>query len=361
MKEIVLLNATHLRPSKDWLASSLLFADRVSTLTVPNQGCPFPELEELGMWEPANLGDLSRDKSVELVKDVEALNEQYQFMKTTNTTPPVRLRNNFIYEEKLHHTWLVDSLMDGDHLERQVDDDGRNRLVGNQDFINAALNLAGGSLAKVKEKEGWTLAVRNKTEAVINLAPMPVGRVASINDNHDTQDSEDHSTIGQSLEVPFPILAPGVTLKQVLKFRKRRKDQFVRFRESLTAITCDPLVESTVSDRMNEYLAGLEQMVAVAAESNLGLRVETRNFIRNLNPRDTWAGNNVSAKQRFGLVAADMLALIEGADLIGDVANLDARTMVTTCAAFILHVVQLRTTAPNAYLKKAHAKGLIVY
>ncbi len=360
MKPIVLLNATHLRPSEAWLASSLMFADRVSTLTVPGKGCPFPELEELDMWQPANLGDLSLDKADELVKDIEALNEQYQFVKTTNKTPPMRLQNNFIYQEKFP-THLQESLINSEHLVSQVDDDGRSRLVGSQDFIDAVLNLAGGSLAKVKEEQGWTLAVRNKTEAVINLAPMPVGRVVSINDNRDTQDSEDHSTLGQSLEVPFPILAPGVTLKQVLEFRESHKDQFVRFRESLTAITCDPLVESTVSDRMNEYLAEIEKMAAVAASSNLGLRVKARNFIRKLNPRDTWAGNNVSATHRMGLLVADALALSEAANLIGDLANLDGRTLLTTSLTLSLHVVQLRGTAPSAYMKMLHAKGLIVY
>ncbi len=360
MKPIVLLNATHLRPSEAWLASSLMFADRVSTLTVPGKGCPFPELEELDMWKPANLGDLSLDEADELVKDIEALSEQDQFVKTTNTTPPMRLRNNFIYQEKFP-TRLQDSLINSEHLVSQVDDDGRSRLVGNQDFIDAVLNLAGGSLAKVKEEEGWTLAVRNKTEVVINLAPMPVGRVVSINDNRDTQDSEDHSTIGQSLEVPFPILASGVTLKQVLEFRESHKDQFLRFRESLTEITCDPLVESTANARTNEYFAALEHLVAVAARSGLGLRVETRNFIRKLKLTDTWAGKNVSATRRAALLLTNVLAVYAGVNLVGDLANLEVAAALPTSLTLSLHLVQLRRTAPSAYMKKAHAKGLIAY
>ncbi len=43
MKTIVLLNATHLRPSEAWLASSLMFADKIGTLTLPGAT---PELDK---------------------------------------------------------------------------------------------------------------------------------------------------------------------------------------------------------------------------------------------------------------------------------------------------------------------------
>ncbi len=57
MSPMVLLNATQLRPSEKWLASSLMFADRVSAINAHGKGFYSPKLEERGMWEPADLGE----------------------------------------------------------------------------------------------------------------------------------------------------------------------------------------------------------------------------------------------------------------------------------------------------------------
>jgi len=121
MSSMVLLNATRIRPSDSWLASSLMFAVRVSTLTVPGKGCPFPATQELDMWQPANLGDLSLDKADELINVIETLNKQHQFVQSINKTPPMRLQNNFIYREKFP-THLENSLINSEHLMNQVDD-----------------------------------------------------------------------------------------------------------------------------------------------------------------------------------------------------------------------------------------------
>jgi len=358
MSSMVLLNATQIRPSDSWLASSLMFADRVSTLTVPGKGCPFPVLQELDMWQPANLGDLSLDKADELINDIEALNEQHQFVQSTNKTRPMRLQNNFIYQEKFP-THLQDSLINSEHLVNQVDDDGRSRLVGNQDFIDAVLNLAGGSLAKVKEKDGWTLAVRNKTEAVINLAPMPHKARTASSDSGKGYESENPNAIGQSLEIPFPVLAPGVTLKDVLEFREKYKKQFVAFHASLTRITREALTESSMRDWFNEYLSAIEEMTSNASSSRLNLKIELRNFIRTLKPTDNWAGKNLSITQRATLLAVDASAAYEGMQMISDISNLDIITITATGLSLSLHLVEIRQSAPNSYLKKAITKGLI--
>jgi len=359
MSPTVLLNATQLKPSDKWLASALMFADKISTITVHEKGFYYPELKDQELWVPSTFGSVSVDQADLLVKEVEALNELYHFVDSKDNSHSSNQPRDFLYQEKFHSS-LQEALIKNEILDHEEDDQRRHRLVGNRGFINAVLNLAGGYVAKQHEKEGWILEIQNTTEAQINLAPLqPESQPESL-DFDQSVEMGNQNTLGQSLGIPFPILAPGTTLKDVLLFRGKHDKKFNAFQASLSSITRKPLEESSMEGRFKEYLEAVEELMSAATRSRLNLKTEARKVIRTLKTADSWATGQAGFAQNSAALIGRSLTVYEGVNLIQDVVNLDNSTLLVAGVTLSLRLVTIRQSSPTAYLKKAVSEGLIV-
>lgn len=237
-------------------------------------------------------------------------------------------------------------------------------LAGKLPYMLEARLRSSGQLKPVNENEGWLVSgVQDLVPTMLAICTRTIAQ-----DKNWAWDIVEDSTVTQTLRASTSVDASGgleaqegvmmkvsgllqpksgVALEDLLAFRREHHKEFGRYMDALKATEEEAKVPSRygVIDVAEVLSARVKELSKVAVYRNIGLGKRTKYFVQRVDPTM--------------LAMAGGQALASGWDYLED-GELGLASLVPAAIGLVVKGVQLRVEAnATAYLKKAHASGLL--
>jgi len=346
MSSMVLLNATQIRPSDSWLASSLMLSDKIATISVPFRKVPdgLSKLKAADLWEPASIGEINPFQADAIVSQAEVLTQ------ASNTEKPQQVTNrsltaDYILKKKIPES-LHDRLLDSELTDGEYNAKGEFIYTGSPVFIDTVLNLVGRVIANEHRDENWCLAINSQDEARVNLKTFPKNAM-------DTEITEpihmNQESMSIQIGLPTPIFSEKITLAEVIELRQKNVTAFINFRNAAEQLTTRDL-DTDSEEYFEKYVDAVRKLSGQAQGRWSRIKLETKYLVRPINPAGTFkAFKNVrDPAAALAAAGASLTAISAGQDIFA--ADTAAITAIgITAAAF---VVKVRQDSPVCWLKQ---------
>ncbi len=344
MKPIVLLNATEITPSVEWITSSLMFADKIGTLTVPGPTPAFRELKNAGLWENASLMQIDAENANKIVTEAEALCRELPLNSKQRPTTKSSTES-YIFKKKLPSEFQY-RLWCSTHVNDSYDDNGEYVYTGSTVFIDTVLNLAGRHITSEYQEDGWCLAVNSQREAIVNLEPFPQDSVTT---DISAIGTESQIATGLQLGVPMPTFGKKITIAEIIELRDKHETAFGNFRRAAEALATGDLANSS-EDYLDSYIEAIRKLQEVTSQRGSRIKFETQYLIRTLDMSGKYkAFKNLKDPVALALVGGSALEMYS---ITQDVVGLDKVGILAIGIAAAAMAVRIRKESPTSWIKQ---------
>jgi len=341
VKQIVLLNATQIEPPVEWITSSLMFADKIGTLTLPGATPAFKELKTAGLWEKADIMQIDGENANRIVSEAEALCQELPSHSEQRPTSKSSTES-FIFKKKLPSDFQY-RLSNSPLVKDTYDKNGEYVYAGSTVFIDTVLNLAGRHITSEYQDDGWCLAVNSQREVTVNLEPFPQDSAST---DISSLGAENQISTGLQIGVPMPTFGKDISIAEIIELRSKHEAAFRNFRSAADALAAGDLAESS-EEYLDRYMEAVRKLQEVKSQRGGAIKLETQYVIRSLDI----SGRYKALKDPTAWVGMSGSA-IGGYSSVQGIAGLDTIGILGAGAALIAMVVRVRKASPTSWIKE---------